>query len=234
MNRSPVTEAFDAVADAYDHWYDTPEGEAIFQAELKCLRRLRERCRGRWLEVGAGTGRFARALGVSEGLDPSVQMLRIAASRGIVVHLGSAESIPFPGCLFDGVVMVLTLCFVTDADQALKECLRVVRPGGYLLIGTVPADSPWGKEYIDKASKGHPIYGMARFRSASETVELVQSVGFTLISAASTLFWRPGEEAGSPAVVKTGIIPGAGFLGLLFEKGASTSRAADDRRGEEQ
>lgn len=213
-----MKQAFDAIADEYDRWYDTPEGDGIFQAELKCLRLLHVRSPGRWLEVGVGTGRFASSLGIAEGIDPSPQMLEIAASRGIAIHQGTAESLPFIESLFEGILMALTLCFVKDADQALKECLRVLRPGGRLLIGAVPTDSPWGKEYIEKGSKGHPIYAMARFRTSAEIMELAECAGFTFIDAASTLFWKPGEESESNPQVKTGIVPEAGFLGLLFEK----------------
>lgn len=218
-----VSQAFDNVADAYDHWYDTPEGRAIFEAELKCLRLLYERSPGRWLEVGVGTGRFAFALGIADGVDPSPRMLEIAASRGISIHQGTAESLPFPDSSFDGVLMALTLCFVRDANQVLQECLRVLRLSGRLLLGIVPAESDWGQEYIKKASNGHPIYSMARFRTATEIVELVRSAGFTHMDSASAPFWKPGEKAGARPQPKTGIVPGAGFLGLLFEKGASVA-----------
>jgi len=231
MKEAGLKQTFDDIADEYDHWYDTREGNAIFQAELKSLRLLHKKSPGRWLEVGVGTGRFACSLSIAEGIDPSPRMLEIAASRGIATHQGSAESLPFTECSFDGVLMALTLCFVRDANQALKECLRVLRPGGRLLIGAVPADSPWGEEYINKASMGHPIYSKARFRTVSRMVELAQCAGFKLINAASTLFRKPGETSESSPHVKTGIVPGAGFLGLLFEEGASTYRSADGSGG---
>jgi len=81
-----MKQSFDDVAEDYDHWYDTPEGDTIFQAEPKCLRLLHEASPGRWLEVGVGTGRFACLLGITEGIDLSLRMLEIAASRGIAIH----------------------------------------------------------------------------------------------------------------------------------------------------
>jgi ubiquinone/menaquinone biosynthesis C-methylase UbiE len=85
MGRFRLTRAFDTIADSYDRWYDSPEGRAIFNAELKCLRRLCEQLAltsARWLETGVGTGRFASMLGIAEGMDPSSRMLEIAAARG--------------------------------------------------------------------------------------------------------------------------------------------------------
>jgi ubiquinone/menaquinone biosynthesis C-methylase UbiE len=141
----------------YDQWFDSPEGRAIFETELRCLRSVCPDFRDRWIDVGVGTGRFASALGVQEGIDLSASMLEIAKSRGIYVTLASAERIPFPENNFDGILMALTLCFVNDAEEALGECRRVLRQSGKLLLGILPSDSPWGREYIRKAGDGHPI-----------------------------------------------------------------------------
>jgi len=54
---------FDAVADRYDRWYESTEGAVIFREESACLRAICPQCRGRWLEVGVGTGRFASEMG---------------------------------------------------------------------------------------------------------------------------------------------------------------------------
>lgn len=215
-----MTQAFDPIADSYDQWYDTSEGRAILSAELACLRLLYAQCRGRWLEVGVGTGRFASMLGVAEGVDPSPQMLAIAAGRGIRTYLGCAEDLPFADGTFEGVLLALTLCFVADSKQAAMECRRLLRPGGRLLLGAIPADSPWGRQYERKKAAGHPVYAQARFLTTSEIVALIESAGFDLQDAASTLL---GEPDGSPEIepcVEAGVVPGAGFVGLLFRKTA--------------
>jgi len=222
-----LTQAFDPIADSYDRWYDSPEGRAIFNAEVACLRLLCRPCIGRWLEVGVGSGRFAAMLGVVEGVDPSAQMLEIAARRGIKTYEGGAEALPFPDSSFDGVLLALALCFIADSKQALKECHRVLCPTGRLLLGVIPADSPWGRTYQKKGSKGHRIYGQAQFRRASEIVGLVERAGFGLRDAASTLFWEPGASPETEPRVETGIVPEAGFLGLVFTKVGSPPSRGD-------
>ena len=213
-----LTQTFDQMADSYDRWYETDEGRAILMAEWSCLRRVGGSLSGRWLEVGVGTGRFASVLGVYDGVDPSLAMLGIAARRGIRTCAARAEDLPLRSASLDGVLLALTLCFVVDPRCALTECRRVLRTKGRLLLGVVPADSAWGREYARKASAGHSVYSAAHFRPAAETLGLVESSGFTLLRAASSLFWGPGESPQTDPMVEAGISPGAGFVCLLFER----------------
>jgi len=211
-----VSLSFDAIAEAYDHWYDTPKGQAIFKEEVECLQALLVCPIGQWLEVGVGAGRFAQALEIHEGLDPSPRMLEHAAARGIQTHEGCAEALPFPERRFEGILMALTLCFLRDPSQAFQECKRVLRENGRLLLGVVPANSPWGRAYIEKAKRGHPIYTHGIFRSAAEIVQLAQASGFALLDSSSALLWNPNEDAPASPRVETGIVAEAGFLGMLF------------------
>ncbi len=214
--REPLTASFDAVVSDYDRWYDAPEGRVIFRAELAGLRRAGGRLSGRWLEVGVGTGRFASELGISAGADPSSRMLEIAAERGLKTVRALAEELPFQKSSFDGVLLALTLCFVADPARALEEGRRVLRPNGRLLLGIVPADGPWGREYQRKAARGHPVYSLAHFRTAAEIVEVTEKAGFTLRGAASTLFWPPGEPPPAEPRIEAGIIAESGFVGMSF------------------
>lgn len=140
----------DQRADEYDRWFDSPEGQSVFQLELRCVREIIQIDDGRWLEVGVGTGRFAAALGVTDGVDPSERALAIAAARGIRTHVGKAERLPFEGKTFDGVALVATLCFVSDPSLALRECGRVLHDDGTVVLAIIPADSPWGRLSAEK------------------------------------------------------------------------------------
>lgn len=211
-----MTQAFDPIADSYDQWYDAPEGRAILSAELACLRMLCAPSGGRWLEVGVGTGRFASALGVAKGIDPSGRMLEIAAGRGIKTYTGTAENLPFADDTFDGLLLALTLCFVTDSKRAAMECRRVLRARGRLLVGHIPADSSWGRHYEEKKATGHLVYSHARFLRSAQVVSLIEGAGFRLEGAASTLFWAPGAVRETQPRVEAGIVPAVGFVGLLF------------------
>ncbi len=76
-----MARVFDGIAESYDQWYDTREGQAIFNAELKCIRRLFGHLNGSWLEMGVGTGRFAASLGIATGIDHSLPMLRLCINH---------------------------------------------------------------------------------------------------------------------------------------------------------
>jgi demethylmenaquinone methyltransferase/2-methoxy-6-polyprenyl-1,4-benzoquinol methylase len=76
------------------------------------------------------------------GLDPSSGMLEQAqtklSKRGlsdrIELREGVAEEIPFPDRHFDAITMAFGIRNCKDRDQALREMLRVVKPGGRIAI----------------------------------------------------------------------------------------------------
>src|SRR6266536_394507 len=99
---------------------------------------------GRVLEIGIGSGRNLPfyGSGVSRviGLDPSPQLLRMAQDsardRSLPLELieGSAETIPLDDRSVDTIVTTWTLCSVPDAQRALQDMRRVLKPAGRLLF----------------------------------------------------------------------------------------------------
>lgn len=211
---------FDILAGRYDAWFDSPEGQAAFPLEVECVRRVAEDAPRPWLEVGIGTGRFAEALAIDEGIDPSSAVLALAAERGIRTRLGMAEVLPYPNGSFGCAFLIVTFCFLDDPATALRECARVLTKDGALIIGIVPANSPWGKLYTRKASEGHPFYRVATFYTCDEAIQLAQQAGLVLDDAASCLLTPPDVFVTGSETPQQGIIEDVGFtaMRLVFGK----------------
>jgi ubiquinone/menaquinone biosynthesis C-methylase UbiE len=207
---------FDVDAERYDSWFESCEGKEIFEIEKTCLRKLLQACEGRWLEVGVGSGRFAAAFGISQGLDPSSAMPAIATRRGILAVCGVGEDLPYRDSTFDGVLMVTTLCFVGDAERTLSECHRVLRHRGVLVVGMVPVESAWGQLYVAKGREGDPFYSKAKFTACHQVVHICADAGLVLEKAISCLQTPPGEEP-MPSL-EEGINESAGFVAMRFNK----------------
>jgi demethylmenaquinone methyltransferase/2-methoxy-6-polyprenyl-1,4-benzoquinol methylase len=107
-------------------------------------------CRGdRVLDLAAGTGdlthQLCRAVG-DQGLvvmsDLNFDMLTEGANRlydrghvrPLRLCLANAEALPFPEDYFDRITLAFGLRNMTDKDQALRECYRVLGPGGRLVV----------------------------------------------------------------------------------------------------
>ena len=201
---------FDRLAGRYDAWNDGPAGTAVFPSEAECLRRLLAGLPRPWAEVGTGSGRFAAALGADIGLDPAAGLLALARSRGVRVVRGDGERLPFRDSAFGAVLIVVTLCFADDPAALLAEARRAVRGDGAVILGTVFADSPWGRFYQRKAADGHPFYAAARFLTRSETLALVTGAGLRVRAARSVLY-QPPSDTPVPEPPRDGDDRAAGF-----------------------
>lgn len=101
--------------------------------------------RARVLDVGAGTGRLAWALEQSKRfedpiicLEPSGSMInQQLPGNGTVERRwlqAWAASLPFESNCFDLVASLEVLEFTPDPSRSLHELVRVLRPGGWLLL----------------------------------------------------------------------------------------------------
>ncbi|MEZ4402661.1 MAG: methyltransferase domain-containing protein [Kofleriaceae bacterium] len=107
---------------------------------------------GPWLDLSCGPGLFTRALAAAApdalvvGLDISRAMLEVAAGRSrgygnVVLVRGDAHKLPFADGAFAGVNNAGALHAYDDAEQALREVRRVLRPGG-VFVGSTFAQAP--------------------------------------------------------------------------------------------
>lgn len=185
----PLTAPFDEYTDRYDSWFEAHE--YAYRSEVAALRELVPASPD-GVEIGVGTGRFAEPLGIPAGIDPSREMLRVAADRGIEVALGVAEDLPLADDSCDVAVVVTTICFVDDVGRTLREARRCLRPDGRLVIGYIDQESPVGRMYQEHAEE-NPFYRDATFVTTDELLEELDAAGFGDVEFVQTVFEAPGE-----------------------------------------
>jgi ubiquinone/menaquinone biosynthesis C-methylase UbiE len=147
LGRRTVIWLYDVYARRYDNIKQFDAfGEEVYLAR-PVLSRLHEVRAPLVLDVATGTGRLPLALlqmptfqGRIVALDLSRRMLTVAAeklapygNRVALLH-HAAESLPFPDDTFDLVTCLEALEFMMDPRRVLSELVRVLRPGGLLVI----------------------------------------------------------------------------------------------------
>lgn len=92
----------------------------------------------RVLDIGASSGVFvkaARSQGFEcDGLEPSETGRAAAAREGIELQAGQAEELPYPDNTYDVVHAHHVFEHFVDPLAAARECHRVLKSGGFLLI----------------------------------------------------------------------------------------------------
>lgn len=106
----------------------------------KQRKKLLESVGGEILEIGFGTGLnlefYPEHVRKITAIDPNAGMNQVAQRNirksGIEVdsRVLSGENLPIEDRSFDTVVCTWTLCSIPDAQRALREVRRVLRPGG--------------------------------------------------------------------------------------------------------
>ncbi|NQT74499.1 MAG: class I SAM-dependent methyltransferase [Chloroflexi bacterium] len=207
---------FDDLAPEYDAWFDG-EGSFVFSIEVHAFKSLLPTLPKPWLEIGVGSGRFAQALGIETGIDPSIKLIEMARQRGIAASLGRGEQPLFGEESFGTAFLIVSFCFLDSPPDVLNEANRILKPGGKIVLGLVLRESSWGKFYQQKKKEGHRFYKYATFYSCDEVVRLLVKAGFLIEKIVSTLFQRPGEVRHMEEP-REGYFPDAGFTIIVGVK----------------
>jgi ubiquinone/menaquinone biosynthesis C-methylase UbiE len=189
-------------ADAYDAWYETALGAAAHRIELRLVTALADPEQGeRALDAGCGTGTYTawllkRGLEVT-GLDSDPVMLTAARGKAPAARLleGDVTALPFADGEFDLAIAVTLFCFL-DAVQraaAARELLRVVRPGGRVVIGELARYSLWAAQRRLKGWRGSTTWRQAHFTTAGELGQLLRDAGAPTVSARYGLYLPPWD-----------------------------------------
>lgn len=146
---SRVAEVFHSVAGKYDLMNDLMSGGVhrlwkLFTVEMAAVRPGQS-----VLDIAGGTGdlaeKFSRLVGATGSVvlaDINSAMLRVGRDklldRGVANNIffaqADAQYLPFPDNTFDCITIAFGLRNVTDKDLALGSMLRVLKPGGRLLV----------------------------------------------------------------------------------------------------
>jgi len=177
-------EPFEKYSEKYEDWFE--RNKFVYESEIQAIKELFPKVK-KAIEIGVGSGKFAVPLGIKFGIDPSPRMRKIAQQRGIQVIDAIAEDLPFKGSQFELALMVTSICFVDNLDLAFREIYRILKPGGYLIIGFVDKDSSLGKLYQQHKKKSL-FYKIATFYSTKEVVYNLSKVGFKDFDFKQTIF----------------------------------------------
>jgi len=140
--RTYVVSLFDSMAGRYDTLSFLISLGQTTLWRRRALSMLSPSDEARLLDVGTGTGWVIKYLrkkhpGIStEGMDPSEEMLNTARSVDPEGNyfFGDAVAIPRDNDFYDAVTTVFTTRNFHDLDKALSEMVRVLKPGGRLMI----------------------------------------------------------------------------------------------------
>lgn len=121
------------------------------------------------VDVGCGTGPVTRRMAARSpgtrivGLEPSPELLEHARTLAmgignVTFEKGDGAALPFAAGEVDALVYHTVLCHVTDPAKLLDEAMRVLRPGGTLVV----CDADFSKASLSIA-EGDPLQACAEY-----------------------------------------------------------------------
>jgi SAM-dependent methyltransferase len=156
--------------------------ELVFKRAARLLQRFK--AKGRLIDVGTGFGFFLSEMKKREwevtGVEISQRGLNYAKDRlGVNVYPGSLEKAGLPERHFDAVTAFYVVEHLPDPTAFLRECHRILKPGGLLLL-RYPHTTPI-KNFLRLLGIENRLYDLPAHLSdfSPETVQrLLERVGF--------------------------------------------------------
>lgn len=173
---------FDGVAKRYDLTNTVISGGQDRYWRWATRRALALRPGERVLDLAAGTGVSTVELGKSGAwcvaADFSQGMLAAGRFRQVPMVAGDAMALPFADDSFDAVTISFGLRNVADIDLALREMLRVTKPGGRVVVCefSTPVFGPFRTVYMEYLMKALPRVARAVSSNPDAYVYLADSI----------------------------------------------------------
>ena len=126
------------------------------------------------LDAGCGTGFFLGAFEARRfrviGIDLAWNMLmRAREDRKRPVIYGDVRALPFPAAAFDAVVSVEVVRYLRDAERAIEDYVRVLRPGGLCVVTAAPRFSTHGYAAFNRVNAALGLTSRIKARQYFET-----------------------------------------------------------------
>lgn len=137
------------------------------------------RIRGKLLDIGCGYNFLVRRYGNGIGVD-------VFDWGDVDLVVEDTSKLPFADDNFDTITIVAALNHIPNRKEVLKECNRLLRPGGRLIITMLtPRISRiwhklrkrWDEDQHLRGMKENEVYGLTR----SEMEKLLSSAGFEIV-----------------------------------------------------
>lgn len=144
---------------------------------------------GRLLDVGCGAGRLLRRMQrrgwAVEGVDFDEQAAKKVTQRyGITAHVGDLSECAIPAASFDVIAMSQTVEHLFDPRATIQECLRILKPGG-LLVMTTPNVNSLGAQEFQQFWRGWEPPRHLHLFSVATLHRLTADAGFKIDEARS-------------------------------------------------
>ena len=166
----------------YDSWYTTKMGAFVDAIESEAAFALLLPQSGQYiLDAGCGTGNFSYKLAEMGcnvvGIDVSNKMLGEAQAKSSLAPTAPRFKsmdcccLSFPDNTFDSVISMSAFEFFEKPDVAVAEMMRVLKPGGTLVIGVIQQGGLWQRLYTSEPFKDS-VYSCASFKSKDDIISL--------------------------------------------------------------
>ena len=168
--------------------------------------------KGRLLDVGCGDGSFLnrmKQLGWDVmGVEPDEKAVSVAREKfGLEVFHGSLEEAKFSDMHFDAITMNHVIEHVPNPIELLKECLRVLKPGGKMMVAT-PNIKSLGHHIFGQDWRGLEVPRHITLFSPQALRSCSERVGLNVEDVRTASWSAPWMWAASSFIRRDGILPG--------------------------
>ncbi len=156
LNPRPAVSEFERIYPENYHAFDFSEADFGFVHKVRSrleAKRLLTLCQdlpddARILDVGCGDGfhlnllrKYGKKSWTLEGVDVDKRAAEMAERSGLTVHVGSIEALDLAESSYDLAIMFQTIEHVEKPEKVLSAVMKVLKPGGKLVVVTDNTDS---------------------------------------------------------------------------------------------